>query len=237
MNCIFFAHQRISKPMNILSSQTRSSLKLKWQCNGWPWPIQNWKLLQMLNWAMCAVQWIYAGITFVQGSWSNAYWFVLLIKGVIEPHKGQRIGDCFQTMWVLCFPNSAAIVPPTFHSTIYILFLFSPLLCYFSQQIFPKANVFKQNTGLGGESWKNLRLHSVGGAWAAKWISLSRLCPTILTENSLSLKLPWPTRRIRARLFSFTLWRPEALRAPRPDCRSLIDLCQDGSQCAQTDAP
>ena len=58
-----------------------------------------------------------------------------LIKGVIEPHKGQRIGDCFQTMWVLCFPNSAAIVPPTFHSTIYPLPIFPSLVLFFSTNI------------------------------------------------------------------------------------------------------
>ena len=97
----------------------------------------------MLNRAKYAVQWIYAGITSVQMHIDLLCNCCNFIKGVIEPHKGQRIGDCFQTMWVLCFPNSPAIVPPTFHSTISSYF---PLSCVIFPNKYFRKPMFSNKT-------------------------------------------------------------------------------------------
>ena len=96
--------------------------------------------------------------------------------------------DCFWTMWVLSFPNLSAIVPPNIQSTIPSSYFQACSLPF--QQIFPKADVFKQNTRLGGESWKDLRLPCQARKRAAKWISLSHnFARHSHLENSLSLRL------------------------------------------------
>ena len=95
--------------------------------------------------------------------------------------KDQRIMDCFWTMWVLSFPNLSAIVPPNIQSTIPSSYFQACSLPF--QQIFPKADVFKQNTRLGGESWKDLRLPCQARKRAAKWISLSHNFADTLTSK------------------------------------------------------
>ena len=96
--------------------------------------------------------------------------------------------DCFWTMWVLSFPNLSAIVPPNIQSTIPSSYFQACSIPF--QQIFRKADVFKQNTRLGGESWKDLRLPCQARKRAAKWISLSHnFARHSHLENSLSLRL------------------------------------------------
>ena len=95
--------------------------------------------------------------------------------------KDQRIMDCFWTMWVLSFPNLSAIVPPNIQSTIPSSYFQACSIPF--QQIFPKADVFKQNTRLGGESWKDLRLPCQARKRAAKWISLSHNFADTLTSK------------------------------------------------------
>ena len=142
------------------------------------------------------------------------------------------------------FPNNVSIVfskllfnqqQSTIHSVSFLVSPLTSLLLFFPTNI-SESQCFQTKHKTRRRKLKNLRLQRArepqNGFHSPNFDRPSS--PRIHCHSS------WRCRRgesDKTRLLRFTLWRPEAPRAPRPDCRSLIDLCQDGSQCAQTDAP